>query len=287
MTKFEAVTNKNEPLVPMTVSQCAKHIKQPRGGYIKRTDFDTTKHFDEPIDSSIENISPSLVGLTVDYLTRFMIINDAKAAFDIPLKGVRSIESVKDGLLGSIITTNLGEDYNAEKVYNDLIDEIYDCLDNKVIISAAKLSGFDIAYRRSPYDFYGVDDINPDIETCSHIRQLVDRTLEILKYYGPVIDTGFDFKGAYTSNIVNGDADYLTKDTLWDLKVIKGYITKDHIFQLLLYWRLGMKSNKETFEKIKYIGIINPRRGESYRYDLSNIDNELVEFIDNDVIGYE
>lgn len=287
MEEFKMVASKKEPLTHVSVSQCAKHIKQPRGGYIKRTDFEKTEIFDNEIDSGIENISPSLIGMTVDYLTRYTITKDAKKAFDIPLKGVKCIEKAQQGLLKSIIETNLGSDYNPEVDFLYWLNKVDNSLDDETINAAAKLSGFDVAYRRSPYDFYGVDEINPDSKTCENIRKLINRTLKMLDNYGGAIDTGIDFTGAYTSNIISGDADYLTADTLWDLKVIKGYITKDHIFQLLLYWRLGMRSDKEKFENVKYIGIINPRKCETYRYDLTNIDNELVEFIDNEVIGHD
>ena len=36
------------------------------------------------------------------------------------------------------------------------------------------------------------------------------------------------FEGGYTKIIANGDADYLTADTLWDVKVSKKYINKNH-----------------------------------------------------------
>ena len=37
--------------------------------------------------------------------------------------------------------------------------------------------------------------------------------------------SGFTFDGAYTNVIGSGDGDYLTKDTLWELKVSKNELS--------------------------------------------------------------
>lgn len=92
MTTFEAITTKNEPLQDMTVSRCAKTIKQPRGGYIKRTDFEVTTFFDTIVQSELENLAPATVGMVVDYLTRLLVTRDKKKAFDIPFKGATNVD---------------------------------------------------------------------------------------------------------------------------------------------------------------------------------------------------
>ncbi len=56
-----------------SVTQRTKNVKQPRGGYINPKELQT-----ESLGPGIEtlnpaeNVSPNLVGLAVDYLTRFM-----------------------------------------------------------------------------------------------------------------------------------------------------------------------------------------------------------------------
>lgn len=177
-----------------------------------------------------------------------------------------------------------GREYHALDEFDSLLEQINYDLSDKTIIAASKLTGFDVAYRRSIIGFRGIDGINPDAQTCQNIRELTKRTLHMLNEYGGVIDEGFNFPGAYNDIIVNGDADYLTDDTLWDLKVIKGEIGKGHTFQLLLYWRLGMKSDAKKFCKVKYLGVVNPRRGEVCRCDVKTIDKDLIEFVDKTLL---
>lgn len=288
----------------MTVSGAAGMITQPRGGYIQFKDFQAdTFEDDDFIDGSEENIAASLVGLTVDYLTRYLLTKDKEKAFDISYKGysildkysglqsseIKMIQKIFEGhdkkfefrLLEEIASTDW------TKVYNTLMDRLDLELSDLCISSAAKLSGFDVAYRRGTQFFTGIRNINPDQNTIDHIRRLTQRTLVIIKNYGQLIDSGFDFPEAYTKQIVNADADYLTKDTLWDLKVIKGRFNKAHTMQLLLYWRLGMKSDPKKFSKVKYIGIISPRHNKAYRYELSQIPQEFIDFLDYKVIGYK
>lgn len=61
----------------MSVTQRAKTVKQPWGGYIKRVDFDekTLGSGEEDLHEK-ENVHASLIGLSVDYLTRFMLTGD-------------------------------------------------------------------------------------------------------------------------------------------------------------------------------------------------------------------
>lgn len=56
------------------------------------------------LDSSLENISPSLVGETVDYMTRFMLNHNRNSSFEVSRLGARLIgfEDYFQGLLEEI-----------------------------------------------------------------------------------------------------------------------------------------------------------------------------------------
>lgn len=56
----------------VSVTQRVKETKQPRGGYVKRTDMTNTPLGGGEEELGPENIHSSLVGLAVDYLTRIM-----------------------------------------------------------------------------------------------------------------------------------------------------------------------------------------------------------------------
>lgn len=295
MADFKIIETKLPSM--MTVSQAVGVINQPRGGYINPKDLEETAFEGDPIiDLSQENIHSSLIGLSVDYLSRYLLTKDKENSFDIPLKGVMALQHYAyDIRLGMEYDFSNSYDLldeeiaftNYQEMYRKLLDNLDTELSDLCIASAAKLSGFDVAYRRGPEYFVGVDQIEPDDTTIEHIRQLTKRTVNMLKKYGKLVDAGFDFPKAYTRRIINADADYLTEDTLWDLKVIKGKFGKGHIMQLLLYWRLGMKDSPKKFSKVKYIGIISPRHNKAYRYELSQIPQEFIDFLDYKVIGYK
>lgn len=250
----------------MTVTQRAKTIKQPRGGYVKRLDFEETSL--GPGEEELheyENVHASLIGMGVDYLTRYILTGDLEDSFKISLLGARTINKIR----------------TANKLMRGISGT-----DDQSIINAIKLSGFDVLYRSGRFGYIPVNQIKPDIDTVENVRIMVQRTLNFFKLYGPLVLSGFSFEGGYTKIIASGDADYLTEDTLWDLKVLKNYISKNHIMQLLIYWRMGLRSDYETFKNVKFLGIYNPRKNKVFIYDLCKLPYETIRIIDEEIIGY-
>lgn len=66
-------------------------VKQPRGGYIKPKDFTTIDCNDNRTLHEEENIFAGLVGLAVDYLTRFILGASKEEAFRISLLGAQIV----------------------------------------------------------------------------------------------------------------------------------------------------------------------------------------------------
>lgn len=250
----------------MSVTERAKDVEQPRGGYVKRVDFEEislgpgeeTLHEDE-------NVHASLIGMAVDYLTRFILTGDLKDSFKISILGAKKINKIRTA--------------------NRLLKGISG-LDDQSIISAIKLSGFDVIYRGNIFGYVPVNQIKPNSNTAENVRTMVQRTVKFFEQYGPIVSNGFSFEGGYTKIIAKGDADYLSADTIWDLKVLKNHFTKNHIMQLLIYWRMGLRSDYEKFKKIKHLGIYNPRKNKVFKYDLCKLPYETIQIIDEVVIGY-
>ena len=62
--------------------------------------------------------------------------------------------------------------------------------------------------------------MNPDYNTIENIRTMVERSIKFNEQYGPVTAQGFTFEpSGYSTTVLAGDGDYLTKDTLLDFKV--------------------------------------------------------------------
>jgi hypothetical protein len=250
-----------------SVTKRIEQIKQPRGGYLPVKDFSFIELDDGNVLNEETNISPILIGLAVDYLTRFMLENKAEQAFEISLTGAKIA--------------------NAEEKSQLLLANVKG-LDDQSITCACKLTSFDVWYRNPMFGPRSAtpDEVNPDSVTIENIRILVNRSIDFLKKYGPVIKSSFEFDGGYTDQVNSGDGDYLTKDGIWDLKVRKSKITTVHTLQILMYWIMGKHSKKREFDDIRQIGIFNAFQNAVYSMKVSDIPSEIIRTVETEVIGY-
>lgn len=252
-------------------------IQQPRGGYLNKKQFEIIS-FDDGREINVEeNIHSSLIGLVTDYLTRWGMGASITDAFNISLQGTWCYDKFMD-------QRPFKKDV-AKKNAKKLLMGIKG-LDNKSIINACKMVGYDVCYRKGMDAYKPVEDINPDQLTIDNVRIMVDRSMIFWDKYGPVIKDGFTFEGGYTDIISSGDGDYLTKDTIWDFKVLKGEPTSKHTLQLLVYYIMGCHSKYPEFKHVKRIGIFNPRKNKAYIVDVSSIPQEIINEVSREVIGY-
>lgn len=250
------------------VTQRIAKIKQPYGGYINPKEFECIKLDGGTIDDLYpeENVHPVLIGITVDYLTRFMTGTPAQKAFEISQAGANLIHK--------------------QRLFKKLLKKVKG-LDNTSIVSAVKLSGFDTVYRARSETYRPVKYIKPDANTIENIRVMVERSLHFFEQYGPKVLDGLTFEGGYTGYVAAGDGDFLTRDTLWDFKVSKKKPLSKHTLQLFMYWRMGLHSiYHEYYESVKNLGIYNPRMNVVYLLDVSKIPLGVIEKIEKEVIGY-
>lgn len=176
----------------------------------------------------------------------------------------------------------IGEGMNAETLISQITD-----LDDKSIINACKVVGYDVCLRAGMMGYKPVNEIRPDTATIENVRIMVNRCLAFLKEYGPVVLDGFTFQGGYTDIVSSGDGDYLTEDTLWDVKVSKAAPTNKHTLQLLMYYLLGSHSIHKEFRDIKKLGIFNPRLNRVYQMEIANISDSVIQEVSSKVIGYK
>lgn len=250
-----------------SVTQRIKQVDQPKGGYIKPKEF-KAEILGEGMEAlnPAENVSPILIGLAVDYMTRFMAGASAEDAFEISLKGASRVD----------------QEAKASKLLSGIKG-----LDDRSIVNALKLVGFDVCFRNGGMGYKPVEEINADAPTVQNVRTMVERSLHFFEVYGPKVLDGFSFEGGYTDVVCKGDGDFTTADTLWDFKVSKTPIKKEHTLQLLMYWRMGLHSIHPEFKDVKYLGIYNPRMNTASRIAVEDISDEVIKKVEKEVIGYE
>lgn len=258
-----------------SVTKRITEIKQPRGGYIKPSQFKIQKFEDGLILSEHENVHASVIGMTVDYLTRFVMGTDIK-------------ESFKISCMGAIAAEEKYAQRDALKTAQNLLSGITG-LDDKSIVNACKMVTYDVWYRnpRGALTAKGVKETNPDTDTIQNIRIMIERSIKFWDEFGPIKQDGFTFEpNGYTETVNTGDGDYLTADTLWDFKVSKLKLTNKNTLQLLMYWIMGQHSGQKIYENIVKLGVFNPRLNFVYTLKIEDIATEIVKEIEDDIICY-
>ena len=283
-----------EEIRGQTVWQRAQSVKQPRGGYVRPSQFKVIEYDDGITLYDWENIHPSVIGMVVDYLTRFSVcMEPVEEAFKISLFGAKRAEEYGDK--------------GAYEYAKELSQMIFD-LDDTSIIAACRLVSFDIWYR-NPIEAIksgGFSTIEPDKKTCCNIRTMVERAERFFLEVGFVIDTEITFEpengdiadykamiesgkgqyGGYTPTVCSGDGDFMTEDTLWDFKVSKNAPNSTQTLQLFMYWIMGQHSGRDEFKNIDNIGIFNPRLNRSYVLNIAQISKVSLREVEEQVIGY-
>lgn len=249
----------------LSVTNRIKEIKQPRGGYVNPRKFREVILNDEKNLNDEENVHASIIGMAVDYLSRIIMGDTKEEAFKISLIGAQIIQ----------------QSNKAQK----LLDKIKGVDDNS-IIAACKLVGYDVCVRAGKNFFKPIENINPDKNTIENIRIMVNRTEAFIKEYGPIKEKGMTFIGGYTQTITSGDADFMTEDTLWEFKVSNDRPKSIHTLQLLVYYLLGIHSDKEKYSKIKNLAIYNPRLNKVFIINIDEISDETIKLVEDDVIVY-
>ena len=257
-----------------SVTQRIKEIKQPRGGYIKPSQFEVRTLDDGKTLFEEENLHSSIIGMAVDYLTRLSMGTSADVAFSISLQG-------------AAVASLFGKSDAMQMAYK-LLSNIKG-IDDKSVVSACKLTTFDVWYRNTPAALMArtATDTNPNSYTIQNIQTMVNRSVAFWDEYGPITKDGFTFgPHGYTKTVNAGDGDFLTQDTLWDFKVSKTKPTNKHTLQLLMYWIMGQHSGKDEFKDITNLGIFNPRLNTVYTFPVSKIELETIKTIETEVICY-
>lgn len=257
-----------------SVTGRANSVEQPYGGFLPIKQFDKTllgegEHALHPV----ENVHGSLIGIAVDYMTRVMLGTSVSEAFRISFDGAEILDEDKPW-------------YHAVRKARFLAAGIGG-LDKTSLSNAIKLTGFDVC-KRAGSDLYTkpIEEINPDDCTIYNVRTMVERSLHFFDVYGPKVLSGFNFEGGYTLTVITGDGDFTTADTLWDFKVCRQPIKKKQTLQLLMYWRMGLRSIHPEFQSIEYLGFYNPRTNVVRRVEVSDISTETIRTVDRCVIGY-
>lgn len=250
-----------------TVSDRLKTVKQPEGGFLNPALMTLTVLGEgAEVLNRGEAINPDLAETAVYYLWMFMLGRPADRAFN------------------TCVYAALLED--KDDIAFELISGIKK-LDRESVVNAVNVCGFDVCYKAEvPYS--EVDMMTPDDATIDNIIMMVKRALAFSDEQGIASIGPVGFDGGYSATVRNGFGDFVSVDTIWNFRTSWSMPDERDTLRVLMYWRLFMHSSCAEAEKqrIRFIGIFNPRRNEVYRIAVANIPDDLIVTLDRDVIEY-
>ena len=295
---------------PCNVSK-ASDDRQPRGGYInpkiaKRIPL-TYKSVEEDsrdterlVDSEfrMETVFHARVGTVVDYLTRFMI----ELRNGTPLVKAR-MDAIHIPRLGYLYAMKTGAHIPESMEFETVSGCIFG-LDDASINAMCALMIYETAFRQKLVDFSYIP--YADALTCEHIRLMVNRAISGMEQLGILdgIKVGANFPShAFGTRVISGDADYVSKSALIDMKVsIKDELTKKQTLQLAMYYILAKRTARNGcpeglftspddqrmlrhYATLNKIVIINPRHNVAYIIDMSDVHPKILSDIEDEVMG--
>ena len=248
-----------------------RHVEQPGDGYVDPKLFEVVP-FDgsgEAVDvlNPGENVRFGSVNAAVDRMSRFALGTPARTAFAM---------SLLDSQIFVMETATVSR----------LIDAIEDFEDDGSIINAVKLSGFSVEWRNANIVFWEpMERINPDEATIENVRTMVARSLRFFKPDGSKLPGGFTLARENLVPVDIGPGEAMVPDTIWDLRTSEALPTKEDTLRLLVYWRMGLRSDCPwEFQGAKYLGIYNPRLNEARRISVDDIPKEAIDAVEK---GFE
>ena len=255
-----------------SVTRRIKEIKQPWGGYVPLKLF--KKKVLGPGEEELlpTSLNAGRMATAIDYLTRFMLGTPANEAFKIARRGALALW--KEKIEEDAIET-------ADRYISEVIG-----LDDNSIDRACKLCSYDACYRAGTFYYTPAEEVHPDEGAIANIRLLVNRSLVFFEQYGPIVLDGPTFPGGYTDIVTAGDGDFLTEDTIWDMKVSVRPPTSKHTLQVLMYYLMGKHSTVKEFDSVHNIGFYNPRLNTVYTLDVRTISPGTIMEVETKVIGY-
>ena len=243
----------------VSLTRKISEINQPVGGILPLDLFNHTNNNDEfsrYIGSEVKTPHVGVKGLVVDYMVRLYLGFSKIDVFRVSLRGAQEVS-----------------DYGRASDLLDIIDDLGDIS----LQAAIELVGYDVVVRRGAEYYNPNRVVKMNKDDLDEIRIMIVRTLRYFLVTDQIIlDAGITFAGGYTNEITSADADYVTQNTLWDLKTSRSKPTPKDTLQLLGYYLLGINAGNGLFGDIEYLGIYNPRLNESYVISILDIPLNIV-----------
>lgn len=296
-----------------SVTQRISEIRQPHGGYLPIKLFTEYKLADDGLvlkynSSDDSKRFASMMGLVVDYVSRYLFSKDIFKSFDI------SFLSIIEYLTKPNYTTNSFSENECLSLYNDFKQKLFsieqlnididsrnniDIIKNIFIIvqlDSIYRAGYEAEelWKKSSSGIKLIFNKNQEIPDyiCNNALTCIRRAISFYK-----TQKNITFGECFGNGelISTGDCDFISHDTIWDMKVSSTNIYKNSkvnkwTLQILIYYLMLKHPTHHNFSKyisVKNVGIFNPFFNVYYLLDISKFTNsDYIKEIEEEIIGF-
>ena len=283
-----------------SVTKVIKEIQQPYGGVLPVNMFRVHDIGGDVI--KCDKIRPVIVGKVVDSMLRVTIKSNKERLFKSSILGYeKRIEH-----FARQFSYNSNIDYESKRIaQEDGIFNVYSLINRidkymndfkfyELAICISLIHQYDIWNEQFSYmsKHTTIESSRPKYYTKGDIRKIVELYKRTLNWLCDIIgDTSivFDYKfypDGYTENVKYGVGDFVCCNTLFDLKCIGNKPKSIHTLQLLTYYVMGLHSHNKLYNNIKKIGIYSPILNILWYINVSDIPEESINFVLNEVLKY-
>lgn len=252
------------------VYDTVKRIKQPNKGYLSLAEFDRIQYYDSISLYKKTNLHYFIVGWAVEQLTDLIMGYNKDDIYGYHLFRSQKVSYNRYPIW--CYPKGVSNSIELESYIHKLVNSVSDNLSSFNIKIACELAGFTMF--RLGNEPKSVEDYHPDKQTIHNIRAMVNRSVAYLKKYNN-LSCSVLLK-PYQSNL-SGACDYMSNESLIDLKVLKKQPTSKHTLQLLTYF---IMSRLRGFH-IKKVALFNARSNTAYEKYTDDISPEILNEVSN------
>lgn len=223
----------------------AEQASQPRGGLLPLARFDRIELGGVPLTLNTETGNSGTIASAVELLARWDLAEDPRAnttAYDAALEAIRAVRRGEHTESGPGRVAAMARQWN----------ENYDAFE----------------------EMEWLDSEDDSDETFAHINEMRARVSRWFERFGRPVRPGTWAVNSERFHL-DGHIDFVTADTIWDLKVSVTAPSSRDVLQLLLYW-VAFCDDPENVYEITHLGIYNPRMDIVWRIAVAAVPPDVI-----------
>jgi hypothetical protein len=219
----------------------AQRIPQPSGGLLPLAMFERHEFGGSLLARSTESGPAGTIASAVELFARWDLAEDPRALAEPSAAALEAIRAVRRGEHSEAGPAIIGSIFRNDE--NDLLEEF-------------------------------VWEDEEDDETLAHIAEMRARVSRCFERFGELVSP--DLRQVHSEKFqLRGHLDFVSTNTIWDLKVSSTKPNNVDLLQLVLYWIVA-KDDPDNGLEITHVGICNPRRDTAWRIAVADISSSVL-----------